>query len=530
LHQTLFYIPLVIAGIPVFGFGLLLAIWTLACLAFLAWLARKQGFTADIWTYVPLLALVGAAIWWLLPVLCNDRGLPIRGYGMMMLLGVLAGTGMTLWRGRRLGFNADTILSLAFWLFVPGLIGARAFYVIEYWSSQYWPYYQQAGLPALLGAVLNVAQGGLVVYGGFLGLVAGLLSFMWKYRLSLLAICDLIAPGMMTGLFLGRLGCLLNGCCYGDLCAVDSLAVRFPWGSPVQVRQAERGQIYLHGLKIVGDPDDPPVVTEIEPGSEAELHDLAVGHRIAEINGVGIERVSDAQAALLGAQRLHVEIDRQNGRTFLWSLDAPPAPGDPIYRAELGKLWIDGMAVAGSDNDSPVVAEVQRGSWAALSGLQAGDRIISLNGRPARTYDELQTLLAEQHSEPWILIKTAGARTAVQWAMERSLPESLPVYPTQLYDSINALLLCLLLLAFEPFTRRRGALFALLMSVYPVTRFFIERIRTDEAKAYYAGMTISQTISLGILLCAAGLWFYVLRQPVEGTGIGDWEQDSGSRG
>ena len=58
---------------------------------------------------------------------------------------------------------------------------------------------------------------------------------------------------------------------------------------------------------------------------------------------------------------------------------------------------------------------------------------------------------------------------------------SLPVYPTQIYSSLDALLLTLLLLAYDPFRRRDGELFALMLSVYAMTRFLIEILRTDEA-------------------------------------------------
>ena len=71
-------------------------------------------------------------------------------------------------------------------MFLPGIVGARAFYVIEYWSDQYWPSYRE-GLGALLVEMVNVTKGGLVAYGAFLGGMLGLLLFVRKYRLPLLA-------------------------------------------------------------------------------------------------------------------------------------------------------------------------------------------------------------------------------------------------------------------------------------------------------------------------------------------------------
>ena len=103
--QTLFHIPREIAGFPVFGFGLALGVWVLFGLVLLARLVRRQGLNADTWSYVPLLALVAAAIIWLLPAICDAEGLPIRGYGVMLLLGIMAATGLLAWRARRVGLD-----------------------------------------------------------------------------------------------------------------------------------------------------------------------------------------------------------------------------------------------------------------------------------------------------------------------------------------------------------------------------------------------------------------------------------------
>jgi phosphatidylglycerol:prolipoprotein diacylglycerol transferase len=99
--------------------------------------------------------------------------------------------------------------------------------------------------------------------------------------------------------------------------------------------------------------------------------------------------------------------------------------------------------------------------------------------------------------------------------IDRPLPRSLPVHPTQLYSTIDALILCFLLLAYDPFRRRDGELTALMMTVEPITRFLIEGIRTDEAAIWGTPFTISQNISLAFLAVAIGLWIYILRRPAK---------------
>ena len=90
--QTLFYVPAHVAGYPVFGFGLLLAAWAVASAALMAWLFWRHGLSADTLGYLPILAIVGAMIAWVLPLLCKPPGLPVHGYGVMMLMAVLSGT------------------------------------------------------------------------------------------------------------------------------------------------------------------------------------------------------------------------------------------------------------------------------------------------------------------------------------------------------------------------------------------------------------------------------------------------------
>jgi phosphatidylglycerol:prolipoprotein diacylglycerol transferase len=100
---------------------------------------------------------------------------------------------------------------------------------------------------------------------------------------------------------------------------------------------------------------------------------------------------------------------------------------------------------------------------------------------------------------------------------------SLPVHPTQLYSAIDGFVLLFLLTAYYPLRRRDGAVMALLMVAYPVTRFLIEYLRNDE-KVFFLGLTISQNIS--VLLLGAGLlfWFVLSRRPRDVDGLDGAEE------
>ncbi len=412
--DTLFYIPERIAGVPTFGAGWLLAVWAVASVVLLAWLVRRQGFSGDTWSQAALLLVIGFFIWRILPAISEPgRGLPIHGYGVMLLAGIVAGVGLTVWRGRRLGIDPDMILALALWGFVPGIIGGRLFYVIEYWQE-----FQRPTLEGTLVEIINLTKGGLVVYGAFLAGMLGFLAFLRREKLPVAAMLDLAVPGMLLGLTLGRIGCFMHGCCFGGVCDLP-WAVQFPADSPPYARQLERGQLFVHGLKILGRPKDPPVIAEVEPGSAADERGLRAGQTVRSINGRGVASVEDAQWALMHAGDASAEID---------------------------------VAV---DGDSP----------------------------PAR------------------------------WSIAGEILRSRPTQPTQIYSAIDALILCLFLLAYDPLRRRDGELLALLLTIYPVSRFLIEILRTDEPGMFGTVLSIGQIVSVLLLLVAAGLWIFLLRKP-----------------
>jgi phosphatidylglycerol---prolipoprotein diacylglyceryl transferase len=121
--SELFRIPYEWGGVPIFGFGLLLAVWALASAATLFSLVRRHGWSGETWSAVPMLLLVGAAIV-LLPRVFPD-GLPIRGYGVMLLAGITSGVGIAIYRASRGGLDAESIISLAIWLVISGVVGAR---------------------------------------------------------------------------------------------------------------------------------------------------------------------------------------------------------------------------------------------------------------------------------------------------------------------------------------------------------------------------------------------------------------------
>lgn len=147
------------------------------------------------------------------PILFKIGDFAIYTYGLTMALAFVIAFGWVFQEARRLGENLDDYYNLCLITLVGGVIGARILYIVTTWKE----------FSGHLVRMLNLREGGLVWYGGVL-LVA---IMIWGYarwkKMSLYRITDIMSAPLMVGLAVGRLGCLMSGCCYG--CPTD-----LPWG------------------------------------------------------------------------------------------------------------------------------------------------------------------------------------------------------------------------------------------------------------------------------------------------------------
>jgi phosphatidylglycerol:prolipoprotein diacylglycerol transferase len=253
----------------------------------------------------------------------------VFGYGLMLFFAFIGSMNIAANRARRVKIDPEIVYDLAFYVFIGGLVGARLFYVAQYWGVKVHTFWE----------IFEIWKGGIVLYGSILGGTAAFFFYRLLRRFPLLPMLDVIAPALAFGIAIGRIGCFLNGCCYGDAC------------------------------------------------------------------------------------------------TLPWAVEFP------------------------------------------------------------------------KHSPPW---DSEVARGLIPPSAESSLP----LHPTQLYSTIDGLLLMTLLLAYFPVRKRDGQVIGLLMLTYPVSRYLVERLRNDEG-VFFAGMTISQVISVGIFVFGLGFWFYLSKQPAE---------------
>jgi phosphatidylglycerol:prolipoprotein diacylglycerol transferase len=121
---------------------------------------------------------------------------------------------------RKRGKYSEDILNIAFYVVLAGLAGARLWEVIFTWD-----YY--AGH---LSEIPAVWQGGLSVQGAVIGGLVAVILYTRKYRIPFWEFGDILAPGLLLGQAIGRIGCFLNGCCYGVPTA-SGLGVIYPPGT-----------------------------------------------------------------------------------------------------------------------------------------------------------------------------------------------------------------------------------------------------------------------------------------------------------
>jgi len=334
--------------------------------------------------------------------------LPIFGYGAMLFVAFVFSVWLAARLAAREGINSQKITDLAIWILVGGLVGGRITYM--FWGGP-------EVVP--LSHFYRIWEGGLVLYGAVGGAVIGFfLAYRFLFRkdgISAWKMTDIIAPAGALGIAIGRIGCLLNGCCYGNVACSGCPGICFPLSAEPRVQMVQRGHQTVAGFTF----------------------DPAAPRRVGAVEG-------DSTAA-----------------------DAGLRPGDVI-------LKVNGEDVA-DDRD------ITRG----IEPKKRGQNDFTLQVKHADGTSQDMTLA----------------------------PRSLPLHPTQVYETISTMLLAFLLWSYYPLKRRDGSVMVLFMLCYAVHRFLDEMLRTDTKQVAF-GLTLSENVSIvvfgvGVLL---GLWIW-LRPP-----------------
>lgn len=139
------------------------------------------------------------------PVICKIGPFTVYSYGLTLVAAFLICSALVKLQAKKQNINPGIIYNLLFIVFISGVIGARLLYIAENLN-----YYLKAPWE-----IIMLQHGGLSWFGGLtLGSVSGVV-YLKKKKLAAYKIFDLIAPFLALAQAIGRLGCFLNGCCFG---------------------------------------------------------------------------------------------------------------------------------------------------------------------------------------------------------------------------------------------------------------------------------------------------------------------------
>ena len=141
----------------------------------------------------------------------------LPAYGILLVIGMLIALWIVTRQARKAGLPSETITDLAVYAIIAGLIGAKVLLVIVEWA-----HYSRNPRD-----LLSLFQSGGVFYGGLLGAIPVAFWYARRPQLDGWKTADVLAPGVVVGQAVGRLGCFMAGCCYGKPAADLPWAVTF---------------------------------------------------------------------------------------------------------------------------------------------------------------------------------------------------------------------------------------------------------------------------------------------------------------
>lgn len=368
-------------------------------------------------------------------------GWTLKSYGFFLMVGFLSAVWLAMRRAMKVKCDPDVVLNCSFISLVVGIGGSRIFYVVHYWKESF------ADQPNPLLSAFNITQGGLEFLGGLVPAMIAVPLYLRLSGKSIRVYTDILAVSTAWGLGIARLGCFLNGCCFGSVCIdahnqpLITAAVQFPFASPALIRQWERRQITL-------------------------------------------------PAELIDENSYRWEAMPLSRDMFSMSPEAREKPFRELERAE--EIYLEAKAKDPKGEETKRLAdrlEVKKKAAkeheSKLGTLRAAKRFMSRSD-PSRasTVSELRSLAA-QYPALWS-------------------------HPTQLYSSVAAVLLSVFLGRVFWRRKRHGMVFGLLMVTYPPARFALEIIRADNPLDTF-GMTVSQAVSVAMLVLGCAYLFVLYR-------------------
>lgn len=142
------------------------------------------------------------------------QGVSLHSYGLFLVAGFFLSTYLASLEAKRRGLDPNIILDAAMPLLLVSILLCRILYFIIYpdqWRG--------------IGEFVQIWNGGLSFHGAIVGALGTLAYFAWRYKVKFGTLCDIVSPGVFAGYAVGRIGCFMNGCCYGH-------PTNLPWAVP----------------------------------------------------------------------------------------------------------------------------------------------------------------------------------------------------------------------------------------------------------------------------------------------------------
>ena len=227
--------------------------------------------------------------------------IPVHGFGLMMVLGFYFGMILGERMAKHVGMKPGDFSNAAVIGLIAGVIGARLSHILENLGDFTRP---DRNVFQNLWSMVNLTSGGLTYYGGFLLATPVLIGYaIWK-KIPVRIGMDIVAPCLMIGLGLGRVGCFLNGCCYGAECNAP-WAVSFPYGSFAYNDEYEAGKVA-----------PPPELYRV--GIDGKHHLMTADEVLATRDAPLIAEMKSQRSRLLHPAQLYSTITAMILATALW--------------------------------------------------------------------------------------------------------------------------------------------------------------------------------------------------------------------
>lgn len=159
-------------------------------------------------------------------ILFNIFGFPVHFFGMMIALGMLVGIFIAYLEVKRKKLDVEKLFDIALYSIISAVVGARLFYILFYNLS----YYLKNPVD-----IIKINEGGLSIHGGLLGAFIFAFFYFRKHRLNFFKYADAIAPGIILGQGIGRVGCDVFG---------KVMSIPRPWGIERQGQLLHPAQVY----------------------------------------------------------------------------------------------------------------------------------------------------------------------------------------------------------------------------------------------------------------------------------------------